>query len=133
MAQVAERVPGEGGDPGVEGEGAATEARAVGTTALGVATRRGVDPEVMDADAVTLLVVLTGAVLVQQVEGGGGVVVEDEERVPAVFPLQSALAHDDGAQGMGDALDGGGGLGELDLLVLGALEPAWFRVVCEAV
>ena len=68
----------------------------------------------------TLLVLLARAVLVQEVEGRRGVVVEEEERVPAVLSLHRALAHDDGADGMGDALDDGGGLGDLDLLGLGA-------------
>src|SRR5581483_9094620 len=107
--------PGERSDPGGEQERPLTKARSIGPSALGVAARGGVDPQVVDADPVTLFVVLARAVLVQEVERRRGVVVEDEERMPAVFPLQGALAYDDGAQGSGDALDDRGGLGDLDL------------------
>ena len=133
VAEGAERVPGERGDPGVERERAATEAWAIGAAVLGVAAGGGVDPQVVHADPVALLVVLAGAVLVQQVEGRRGVVVEDEERVPAVLSLQRALTDDDGAQGTGQALDGGGGLGDLDLLELGAAESTRLFVMGEAV
>jgi hypothetical protein len=74
----------------------------------------------MNADAVALLVMLAGAELVQQVEGRRRVVMQDEDRVPAIFPSRRALAHDDGADGMGEVFDHGGRLGDLDLLGLGA-------------
>lgn len=89
VAEGAERVPGERGDPGVERERASAEAWAIGATVLGVAAGGGVDPQVVDADPVALLVVLAGAVLVQQIEGRRRVVVEDEERVPAVLPFSA--------------------------------------------
>src|SRR5262249_16304479 len=133
VAEGAERVPSARGDPGAERGRPLTEPRSVRPTALGVAARRGIDPQLVDADPVALLVVLAGAVLVQQLERRRGVVVEDEERVPAVLPLHRALAHDDGADRSVDALDRGGGLGDLDLLGLGADVPAGLLMVGEAV
>jgi hypothetical protein len=78
-AQFAQGLPGERGDPGAEREWSPTETRAVGTALLGVAARGGIDPEVVDADAVALLVMLARALLVQQIEGRRRVIVEDEE------------------------------------------------------
>src|SRR4051794_32061528 len=89
-------------------------------TILGVSAGHGVKPHVVNTNAVALLMVLAGAVLVQQVEWRRGVVVEDEERVPAVLAAHRVLTHDDGAYWAHDAADDRGGLGDLDLLGLGA-------------
>lgn len=72
---------------GAERERSLSKAWTVGPAALGIAARRGVDPEIVHADPVTLLVVLASAVLVQQVEGRRHVVVQDEQRVQRSLPF----------------------------------------------
>ena len=78
-----------------------------------------------------LLVVLASAELVQQIERRRRVVMQGEERVPAVLALHRTLTHDDGADGLRDAADRGGRLGNLDLLGLGALVATGLLVLGE--
>jgi hypothetical protein len=108
--EIAQGIPGERCDPGAEQQGPLAETRTIGAALLGVAARGGVDPQVVDADAVALLVMLTGAILVQQIEGRRRIVVQDEERMPAVLASRGTFTYDDGAYGAGDALDDGGRL-----------------------
>ncbi len=119
IAEGTERIPHERGNPAAELERPLTKAWSVRLTALGVTAWTGIDPAIVNADPVTLLVVLAGAVLVQQLEGRRGGVVENEESVPAILALHGALTHDEGADGPGDVGDPSGRLGDLDLLGLG--------------
>src|SRR4051812_39044766 len=119
-AELAECLPGKRRDPGAEREWTLTKAGSLRRAVLGVAARRRVEPQVVEADPVALLVVLTGAELVEQIEGRGRVIVEDEQGVPPILAPHRALAHDDGADRAGDARDDGRRLGDLDLLGLGA-------------
>ena len=67
-AQLTQGIPGERGNPGAEREWSRSKTRAVGTALLRVAARGGIDPQVVDTDAVALLVMLPRALLVQQIE-----------------------------------------------------------------
>src|SRR5215813_3597592 len=118
VAKGAERIPHQRDDPGAQQQRPLTEAGPVGAAALGVTARAGVEPQVVYADPVKLLVRLARSVLVQQLEGRRRVVVKNEQRVPAILSALRALAEDEGTDRLVDALDPGGRLGPVALLVL---------------
>ncbi|HWL85436.1 MAG TPA: hypothetical protein VNO21_06520 [Polyangiaceae bacterium] len=79
----------------------------------------------MDADSIALFVVLPRAELMEQVKSRGDGVVQDEKGVPTLFASRRIFANDDSTNGVDDASDDGGRLGDADDFRLRSL--VWAR------
>jgi hypothetical protein len=63
--ELSKGIPGGRADPSTQSDGAFAKARSVGPSTFGIAAWNGIQGHVVDADAVALLVMLTGAELVK--------------------------------------------------------------------
>ena len=113
-AELTQGVPNEGVNPGTEHQRSLTKAGPVRRAVLGIAAGYSIERDVVNADAIALLVMLAGAELVQEVERCGGVVMENKESVPAILSSRCMLAHDDGAHGACEPRNGSRRFGDLD-------------------